>query len=467
MGLIEPAYLTDGDSLSRLDGKDISSMPGIDKILESPTLGEEMNFWRRSLGVSNGEGKSIGVTKSSPIAGATAGRKIVNGRVLTAAPLISVVLLAAACGSSSSAPASSSTTAGSSATTAASSSGNASLKASLSKLEVAPTFTPPGPAFSASKLAGSKIVTVDCAPSAAPPAQTTAATVAAGKAAGLNVTVLAGGNEDIPLDTQFIDQAINQKPIAIITVGCTPPLLTVPLQAAKAAGIPVVCANYIPPTVGAPGQGCGPLAFGDAMQPASEGTVLAELIALNGPKDAQIGFLSADEIAGSPAVEKTFKAGLAQYCPSCKIAAIQNVNPGNWVTSLTPTINAMLVAHPNLNYLIPVFDGMTPFVTAALKNSPAGKSVKVITTQGSIGAAMTDVENGTFLADVGSSDTWVGWTAIDQAMRAALKLPPETNPAVPMRLETASSLKGADPTSDSAIYGTSYVQGFMKLWGLG
>lgn len=403
------------------------------------------------------------------------GSKPVGGRkkLLLASPLLSVALLAAACGSSSSSTSSSATTAaksGATATTAAASSGSsqtASIKADLAKLEGVPTFTPPGPAINASKLKGKQIVSIDCAPSAAPPAQTTAATVTAGKAAGINVRVLAGGNEDIPLDTQFIDQAINLKPIAIITVGCTPPLLKVPLQAAKSAGIPVVCANYIPPQVGAPGQGCGPLTFGDAMQPAAEGTVLAQVVALNGPSNAKIGFVTADEIAGSPALAKTFKAGLAKYCPGCKIVDTQNVNPGNWVTSLTSTINSMLVAHPDMNYLFPVFDGMTPFVTAALKSSSAGKSVKIITTQGSIGAAMTDVENGTFMADVGSSDTWVGWTAVDQAMRAALGLKPETNPAVPMRLETAASVKGANPKSDAAIYGTSYVSGFKKLWGLG
>lgn len=388
--------------------------------------------------------------------------------LLAAAPLLSIALLAAACGSSGTS--STATTAGSSSggsPTTAASGATASIQASLTALEGIPTFTPPGPAINISKLSGSKIVTIDCAPSAAPPAQTTAATVAAGKVAGINVTVLAGGNEDIPLDTQFLDQAINLKPIAIITVGCTPPLLTVPLQAAKTAGIPVVCANYIPPTVGAPGQGCGPLAFGDAMQPASEGTVLAEEIAVNGPPNAKIGFLSADQIAGSPAVETTFKAGLAKYCPGCTIVDTQNVNPGNWVTSLTSTITSMLVAHSDLNYLIPVFDGMSPFVTAALKSSPSASSVKVLTTQGSVGAALTNVANGTFTADVGSSDTWVGWVALDQAMRAALKLPPETNPTVPVRLETAASLKGVDPTSDSAIYGTSYVQGFKTLWGLG
>lgn len=387
-----------------------------------------------------------------------------------AAPLLAVTLLISACGSSTSSGTKTSTGSGSSSTTAATSSGtsdSSSLKASLTKLEQVPTFTAPGPAIQASKFAGSTMVTIDCAPSAAPPAQTTAATVAAGKVAGINVKVLAGGNEDIPLDTQFLDQAINLKPRAIITVGCIPPLLTVPLQAAKNAGIPVVCANYIPPEVGTPGQGCGSLAFGNAMQPASEGTDLAKYVAIHGPKNAQIGFVSADEIAGSPAVESTFKAGLAKYCPGCKIVDIQNVNPGNWVTSLSSTISSMLVVHPAMNYLVPVFDGMAPFVTSALASSASVKSVKIITTQGSIGAAMTDVEKGIFAADVGSSDTWVGWVALDQAMRAALNLQPETNPSVPVRFETKASLQGADPTSDAAIYGTSYVDGFKKLWGLG
>ncbi|TAN26565.1 MAG: sugar ABC transporter substrate-binding protein [Actinomycetota bacterium] len=428
-----------------------------------------MSVWFRNHRVSiDKKSGGPGLQSESELGGSKRGRGIITGRrLLLGAPLMSVALLAGACGSSSTASNSSQSSGSGATATTASGNSNAALKASLDKLTGVPTFKAPGPAFDASKLAGGKIVSIDCAPSAAPPAQTTAATVAAGKAAGLNVTVLAGGNEDIPLDTQFIDQAINLKPIAIITVGCTPPLLTVPLQAAKNAGIPVVCANYIPPVVGAPGQGCGPLAFGDAMQPASEGTVLAEEIALNGPKNAKIGFLSADEIAGSPAVEKTFKAGLAKYCPSCQLVDVQNVNPGNWVTSLTPTITSMLTAHPDLNYLIPVFDGMTPFVSAAMKSSGKASSVKVLTTQGSTGAAMTNISNGTFMADVGSSDTWVGWTAIDQAMRAALKLPPEANPAVPIRLETAASIQGEDPKSDSAIYGDSYVQGFKTLWGLG
>lgn len=381
--------------------------------------------------------------------------------------LASVTILAAACGSSSTSAKSSSTTQNSTATTAASNVNLSSIKASLKKLEAVPQFSPPGPKINAAKLKGDKMVAIDCAPSAAPPVQTTQGVVAAGKVAGINVTVLAGATQDIPQEIKFFDQAINSKPVAIVSVGCVPQLLQVPFQAAKTAGIPIIASDDMGPTIGAPGQGGGSLVYGVAAQPmSSEGTILAKEIAVNGPANAKIGFVSTNDIAGSPQIETAFKAGLAKYCPGCKIEDVANVDASLWVTSLAPTISSMLSSHPNLNYLIPVFDGQAPFVASALGSSSADKSIKVITTQGSVGAAMGDVQKGLFFSDVGTSSTWVGWAAMDQAMRAALKLPPESNPILPIRLVTASTLKGVNPSSDAAIYGTSYVAGFKKLWGL-
>ena len=80
---------------------------------------------------------------------------------------------------------------------------------------------------------------------------------------------------------------------------------------------------------------------------------------------------------------------------------------------------------------------------------------------------MSAVQKGTFLSDVGQSSAWDGWALVDQALRAGLGLPPEANPNIPLRLVTAAQLQGANSSSDSAIYGTSFVQGFKKLWGLG
>lgn len=375
-------------------------------------------------------------------------------------------LLAAACGSSSSTSSSASTTSGSTATTAG---GNLSgLKAKLQALEAAPTFTAPGPPLNGASLKGSHMEVIDCASNAPPPANTTAGVMAAAKAAGINMTELSGNSGNIPQEIQFLDQAIAAKPKAIITVGCISQLLTQPLTAAKAAGIPVVVGDNQGPTVGAPGQGGGPLVFGIAEQAMEqEGMVVGEYIAAHGPADAQVGVLTANEVAGSPQVVDGLKAGLAKYCPKCTIAATSNVDPGNWASQLSSTTSSMLLSHPNLNYLMPVFDGMASFVYQALTSSGKVGKVKVVNTQGSAGPALTAVSTGTFAMDVGSSNTWVGWVGLDQAMRGALGMQPETNPIVPFRLFTKKLLANIDPKSDASAYGTDYAQGFLKLWGLG
>jgi len=344
---------------------------------------------------------------------------------------------------------------------------HSNLDSLLASIEGTPRFTAPGPPIQASALRGSQIVAIDCAPSAAPPANTTTGLVAAAKVAGIKVTVLAGGNETLSLDLQFFDQALARKPRAIVTIGCVSGLLGVPMAAAKAAHIPVIVSDNMGPTPSAPGQGAGPLAFGIANQPMTEeGMIAAEYIASTGPPNAQVGFVTADEVAGSPQVYAGFKSELKKVCPQCSIAAVQNVNPGAWTTSLSSTISSMLASNPKIDYLVPVFDGMAPFVSTALSSSGKVGKVKVVTTQGSTGPALNAVKSGTFAADVGTSNTWVGWVALDQAMRGALDLPAERNPIIPVRLFTKKVMASVNPSSDSSSYGTSYVQGFRKLWGI-
>ncbi len=388
-------------------------------------------------------------------------------------PLAAVALVGAACGSSNTAS-STSTTSGANSSTASTSGGSSSsslatIKSQLTALEAIPTFTAPGPAISASKLAGKSIVIINGDPSAAPPAQTVNGVVAAAKAAGLQSTVLNGSSSQVAVYTQLLDQAIARKPMAIVTVAVVPALVKTELQKAKSAGIPVIIGlqRYHSSPTG-PNQLAGSVYYGFVTQPApEEGTILAEQVALDGPSNATVGFVTSNVIPLSPQIYDSFKAGLAKYCAGCKIVDTQNVDPSNWVGSLTSTVSSMLSANPNMNYIVPVFDGMAPFIISALGTSGGGHNVKVITTQGSVGAAMSAVQKGTFLSDVGQSSAWDGWALVDQALRAGLGLPPETNPNIPLRLVMAAQLQGTNTSSDSAIYGTSYVQGFKKLWGLG
>lgn len=396
-------------------------------------------------------------------------KQTIQAKATLLLPVAAVALLSAACGSAANAansPPSTTATTASSATT--NSNNTEHLQSALKALEAIPTFKAPGPPIDASKLAGSTVVIINGDPSAAPPTQTANGVVEAAKVAGLKTKVLNGSEDSTPVEIQLLDQAINLKPMAIVTVAVTPALVKVQLQAAKAAGIPVTIGlqRYHSSATG-PSQLAGSLYYGFVTEPSTlEGTILAEQIAVGGPKNAQIGFVSSNVIPLSPQIEAGLKAGLAKYCPGCKVVASQNVDPGNWVTSLSSTVSSMLVAHPSMNYLIPVFDGMTPFVVSALGSSSGGHSVKVITSQGSIGAAMAAIQKGTFASDIGTSSAWEGWALIDQALRAALKLPPETTTKIPLRLVTTSSLNGIDTKSDAAIYGSSYVQGFKTLWGL-
>ncbi|TAN28840.1 MAG: sugar ABC transporter substrate-binding protein [Actinomycetota bacterium] len=429
-----------------------------------------MKFWYRKEGDSTLARSSVeGDAGTLNLGISGAGQKIRwKPRSVGMAAMASMALVAAACGSSNSSASSTNSTSSPSGPNTSGSSSAASLASTLKALEAMPTFKAPGPAIDASKLAGKSIVIVNGDPAAAPPSQTVKGVEAAAQVAGIKTTLLNGTGSQVAVYTQLLDQAISRKPMAIVTVAVVPSLVKTQLQAAKDAGIPVIIGlqRYHSSPTG-PNQLAGSLYYGLATQPAPiEGTILAEQVAVDGPPDATIGFISSNVIPLSPQIFDAFKAGLTKYCPGCKIITTQNVDPSNWVASLSSTVSSMLSAHPNMNYLVPVFDGMAPFVISALGTSGGGHNVKVITTQGSVGAAMSAVQKGTFLSDVGTSSAWDGWVALDQALRAGLGLPPETDPNIPVRLVTAAQLKGVDPNSDAAVYGTSFQDGFKKLWGL-
>ena len=370
-----------------------------------------------------------------------------------------------ACGSSSSASSTSTTNASSSSSSSSSSTGSSAsstLASQLKSLEAVPSFKAPGPSLNASKLSGKTVAVIDGDPAAGPVIDAANGITAAAKVAGLNLKLLNGQNASTSTYIQLLDEAIALKPVAIITLAVAPALVKPQLQQAKKDGIPVVVG--LQQWHASPNR---PDYFGFVTQPgAEEGTLLAEQIAADGPKNATVGFITSNVINLPLQIYNSFKTALAKYCPGCKIVDTQNVDPSNWVSSLTSTASSILSANPNLNYLIPVFDGMTPFIVSAL-GAASGHSVKVITTQGSTGAAIKELQNGTFTSDIGASGIWEGWAMVDQALRAGLNMSPESHTTLPVRVLNKSDLSGVNPNSDAAVYGTSYVSGFKKLWGLG
>jgi ribose transport system substrate-binding protein len=382
--------------------------------------------------------------------------------------LAASALALAACSSGSSAP-STSSSASSGASNASSAAGSQSktLPADLQAIEVQPTFTAPGSALNAKTLPSSTpIVVIDNTPSVAPLQETSIGVMAAAKAAGFSPKLLNGGANNTPSDDiNLLEQAVNLHPKVVLQVGIITALETAGLQYAKEHGVPVIAVDDDQPKAGAAGEGSGPLVAANAADDYSGyGKILAEYVAANGPSNATIGAVTSDDIVPSNIIFGTFKAELKTLCPGCTIYT-QNVDTASWSTQITPTVTSMLDAHPNLNYLFPIVDGMAPLVSPALS---AGRSVQVISANATPGSAMASVKSGQFTAEVGGAPQEIGWYAFDAALRVMLSLPAQTNPNEPMSLFTTGVMKtkNLDPNDGQALFGDAYEAGFLKLWGI-
>lgn len=341
------------------------------------------------------------------------------------------------------------------------------LSAALQAMEKQPSFTAPGAALNAKKLPSSTpIVVIDNTPSVGPLQDTSAGVMGAAKAAGFSPKLLNGGANNTPSDDiNLLEEAVNLHPKVVLQVGIITALETAGLQYAKAHNVPVIAVDDDQPKTGAPGEGSGPLVAATAADDYTGfGKVLAEYVAATGPSNASIAAITSNDIVPSNTIFNTFQAELKTLCPGCTIYT-QNVDTASWSTQVTPTVTSLLDAHPSLNFLFPVVDGMAPLVSPALS---AGRNVQVISANATPGSAMASVKSGQFSMEVGGPPQEIGWYAFDAALRVMLGLPEQTNPNEPMSVFTTDTMKSKnlDPNNETQLFGTAYQAGFLKLWGV-
>ncbi len=381
-------------------------------------------------------------------------------------------LVAAACGSSgtsstntqtSKAPASSS---GSSTTAASSASLVSQAKAEIAKYSSQPVFTAPGPSVDAAKLKGKTVMVVEHDTVSDALVEITKGIQAAGQAAGITVSTF-NGQATVSTIEQGIQQGINQKVGAIILVGVAASLVPSSISAANAAHIPVIGVNTGQPDQTATGEGFGQGMYGGSAPSYNElGRLMADTAIVN----ANGGPVNAAEITFdnpiSPAVIAGIKSVFKQ-CSNCKVISSQDIEPQNWPTKTAGAVSSLILANPTLNYIFPVVDTIGIFASAGVGQAGASGKVFVVSSDGSSAGTLGLVQKGpVFQADPGLSSPWAGWEAMDQALRAMSGMQPG-NPTVPIMYLDKSSLSGANLTNLANIYGSAYIAGYKKLWGLG
>lgn len=389
-----------------------------------------------------------------------------------AAGILGVSLAAgiSACGSSGK-PASSATTNQSSNQPSASGTAGGSSSSVVSSAQAAltahtsiPTFTAPGPSLKASSLQGKTVLVVAHDLVADELVGISQGIQQAGSAAGVKVQVF-NGNGSVTTIQQGFNQGIQQHVGAIIVDGIASDLIQPSLQAATQAHIPVIAVENSKPATGAPGQGAGSGIYANAEPPDyTFGELIADdAIAATGGH-VQAAVLTFNNPIAQAAVDGMHAALSA--CTTCKIVTTATIEPSSWPTNIAPQTESIVRANPNVNYILTAADTMGIFATSGIRQAGDAGKVSVLGVDGSGPATLALTKDGSVMkADPGSSPAWLGWAALDQAMRAMLHMAP-ADPTVPYRWIDSKALSGANTSDLSTVYGTSFVAGYKQLWGV-
>lgn len=345
----------------------------------------------------------------------------------------------------------------------------AAVTATLNKYLGAPAFTPPGPAVDVAKLRGKQVFVIPIEETPFTQA-VEAGERAAAAAAGVRLTFYPNQGQ-VSQWVQGMQTAIAQKPALIILDTAPDPRQMQPqIAAAKAAGIPVLVTHFYDLTSPNPPAcaGCAAGVTGVVKAPISlAGQVEADWIIAHSGGKANVLIVGLNGLLPVPGMIAAADAQFSKYCPGCKLTTTA-INLSQLGTAgAFGQVSSALVQNPSIDYVDPLFDASIPGTLAAIEASGKASQIKVVSYNGS-SFALQDVATGTssVAADVGEPDSWIGYANMDQAFRIMAGMPP-ADETTPIRIFDSSNIAqaGGGPAYSSG-YGSAYITGFLKLWGL-
>ena len=335
-------------------------------------------------------------------------------------------------------------------------------KANLDKYRAVPKFVAPGPAFDAKAKAGGKTIFIIPASSQIPFVSTIADDMKR-IAAMANVKTTIWQNQGQPSQwVQGMNAAVSQHANAIVLLaGIDPASLQPQIKAAKAKGIPTIVAhlydiNQKPaPNVG----GLVNIPYNVA------GRLIADQAIVDTKGKANALVVTINQVKSTVPMVAGIRSQFSRYCKGCKLK-FTDVTIADVATKIQPNVQGALTADPGINYVICLYDSAeAPFAEAAIRAAGRVGKVKISTFNGTP-EILKEVKKGDIVsADVGENLEWIAYAIVDQSMRIVGGLKPVANEHVPVRLFDGSNIRQAGSSFTSG-WGSSYVTGYKKLWGL-
>jgi len=335
----------------------------------------------------------------------------------------------------------------------------AAAKSNIEAYSGIPEFTAPGEPFDARAcMEGKSILTVPA--SSAIPFIKTIADQKDALAKELGFKHAQWENQGNPTQwIQGMDYAANNDfDLVSLLAGADPRFFEPQVKTAQAAGVKVVTSHL----TGLEIPGPAGVDANTAIDYKQAGKLMADwTIAQTDAKVNALIIVSNEALSTDSLVDGLTEA--FAKCPDCTYEIV-NVPIVDWATRIQPTVQGKLQANPGINYVIPIYDSMSTFVTPAIAISGKRDTVKVATFNGTP-FVLDLIREGTVEMDIGENLDWIAHAMLDAEMRLLCGLEPVTDSKVPLRIFTADNIaEVGDPAEASKGYGDAYVEGYRKLW---
>ncbi len=325
-----------------------------------------------------------------------------------------------------------------------------------------PTWTAPGPAFDATKANGKSVFAIPTA-SQIPFVQAfNDGQKQAGALAKLKYTDCPN-NGSLSEWSKCFGVGLGQNPGVLMLSAPDPAELKPQIAQANAQHTPVMSLGLYDPAI--------PKVSGVAawtFEPyAAAGRLEADYIIKESRGNAHILIVTSNDLTTSHYITDAISDEFAKYCGSGCTSNTINVVLADWGSKMQSATQSALVADPNYNWILPIYDGMTQFVVPAVAATNRTGKAKIVTFNGTP-FALKYVQTGQIAMDVGQDLNCIGYSNMDPVLRQLSGVPPVDNTNNALRIWTSDNVAeaGTPPTVDKG-YGTACLDGFTKLWGLG
>lgn len=338
----------------------------------------------------------------------------------------------------------------------------AAVKAIVKKYEGPAKYVPAGKKFDALAAAKGKTIGWVSVTTAIPFTQAMLKGAnAAAKVLGMKIVVCDGkgqASEWARCYQQFISRHVD----LIVSQSIDPRILKGPISDANKANIPVTTtsSNYSEAKKLWPGTSAE-----DAQPFRLVSRLMGDYAAADSNGKANVLVITSNEVYVAPGQAQAITGELKKYCPSTCKWNVVNVPISDWNTRIPTVVQSEIGRNPNLNYVIPLYDGEVPPAIQGINAANAGSRVKVISFNALPGIMDFMKKRKGLVADVGVDVLQHGWAAIDQAARVLAGekgTPALRDPKLAVRLFDLANVDKLNFKNPDSWYGKINLAAFYK-----